>query len=151
MSFIRLYGLFLAWLVSIVAVGGSLYFSEILGYEPCSLCWYQRIFMYPQIILLGIMAYRDDKKMIGYVIPLNVIGLLIAAYHYGKQKIPALSEILPCRVGVPCEQDYINWLGFITIPFLALIAFILILVLLIVTNRQNTYSAKFPSAWEFNR
>jgi disulfide bond formation protein DsbB len=130
LSFCRTYSLYLAWLVSLVAVSGSLFFSDYIGYEPCKLCWFQRIFMYPQAILLAIACYKNDRRQIPYLLPLSVIGGLISLYHYAEQKIPALAKLLPCTSGVPCNQDYINWLGFITIPFLALIAFILIFVLL---------------------
>lgn len=129
-AFCRQYSLYLAWVVSLVAVGGSLYFSEVMRYEPCKLCWIQRIFMYPQVLLLGMAAYKNDRKMIGYVLPLSFIGGFVSLYHYAEQKIPALAKMTPCTVGVPCNQDYIDWLGFITIPFLALIAFVLIIIFL---------------------
>lgn len=129
-SFVKHYSLYLAWVVSLVAVGGSLYFSEIMRFEPCKLCWFQRIFMYPQVLLLGIACYHNDRRFIPYLIPLSIVGGLISLYHYSEQKIPALAKLLPCTVGVPCNQDYIDWLGFITIPLLALVAFILIAVLL---------------------
>jgi len=119
------YALYFAWVVSLVATLGSLYFSEIAGYEPCKLCWFQRIFMYPQTILLGMACYNNDRRLAAYMFPLSIIGGCIALYHYAEQKIPALAKLLPCTVGVPCNEDYINWLGFITIPFLALIAFTL--------------------------
>ncbi|MCR8632648.1 disulfide oxidoreductase [Paenibacillus radicis (ex Xue et al. 2023)] len=119
------YALYLAWVVSLVATLGSLYFSEILGYEPCKLCWLQRICMYPQAILLGMACFKNDRRMASYLFPLSLIGGCISLYHYAEQKIPALAKLLPCTVGVPCNEDYIDWLGFITIPFLALIAFIL--------------------------
>ena len=129
-SFCRKHCLYLAWVVSIVAVAGSLYLSEVLKYEPCKLCWFQRIFMYPQIVLLGIATYRNDKRIIPYVLPLSIIGGSISIYHYAEQKIPALSKVLPCTIGVPCNKDYLNFFGFITIPLLALIAFTLITILL---------------------
>ncbi|MGN7360772.1 disulfide oxidoreductase [Paenibacillus sp. SAF-054] len=135
MASIRPYALYLAWIVSIVAVGGSLYLSEIMHYEPCKLCWLQRIFMYPQVILLGIASYKNDRKIIPYAMTLSIIGGCISIYHYAEQKIPALAKALPCTVGIPCNFDYLNWFGFITIPLLALIAFILI-VLLLVAGRE---------------
>ncbi len=116
----------MAWAVSLVAVGGSLFFSEVLRYEPCKLCWFQRIFMYPLVILLGMACYKNDRRLIPYILPLSIVGGMISLYHYSEQKIPGLAKLLPCTVGVPCNEDYINWLGFITIPLLALIAFILI-------------------------
>lgn len=128
--FIRRHCLYLAWLVSVIAVVGSLYLSEVLKYEPCKLCWYQRIFMYPQLFLLGIATYRNDRRIIPYMLPLSIMGGSISLYHYAKQKIPALNEALPCTIGVPCNTDYLNFFGFITIPLLALTAFTLIALLL---------------------
>jgi disulfide bond formation protein DsbB len=124
------YALYFAWVVSLAATLGSLYFSEILMYEPCKLCWFQRILMYPQAILLGMACYKNDRRMAGYLFPLSILGGCISLYHYAEQKIPALAKLLPCTVGVPCNEDYINWLGFITIPFLALIAFSLMTLFL---------------------
>lgn len=135
-TFCRRHCLYLALFVSVIAVAGSLYLSEVLHYEPCRLCWFQRIFMYPQLILLGIATYRGDKRIIPYVLPLCLIGGSISLYHYAEQKIPALSKILPCTIGVPCNEDYLNFLGFITVPLLALIAFALIAILLW-TGRQE--------------
>ncbi|MGY4691650.1 disulfide oxidoreductase [Salibacterium sp. K-3] len=124
------YGLYAAWLVSAAAVLGSLYFSEGLGFEPCELCWYQRILMYPLVIVLGIAAYDHNTRIIRYVLPLSVIGVLISAYHYLMQKIPGFAPVEPCAEGVPCQGQYINMFGFITIPFLALLGFLLITILL---------------------
>ncbi|SET29816.1 disulfide oxidoreductase [Paenibacillus sp. NFR01] len=129
-EFCRRHCLYLAWFVSIIAVAGSLYLSEVLHYEPCKLCWFQRIFMYPQLFLLGIATYRGDKRIIPYVLPLTIVGGSISVYHYALQKIPGLERISNCTIGVPCSKDYLNYFGFITVPLLALIAFVLITVLL---------------------
>ncbi|AIQ64219.1 Disulfide bond formation protein C [compost metagenome] len=129
-EFVRRHCLYLAWFVSLVAVAGSLYLSEVLKYEPCKLCWFQRIFMYPQFVLLGIATYRNDKKIIPYILPLCIIGGSISTYHYAEQKIPALGRIASCSIGVPCTKDYLNWFGFVTVPLLALTAFVLIGLLL---------------------
>jgi len=138
-KFIHEYGLFLAWVIALIAVCGSLYFSEILNYEPCKLCWFQRICMYPLIILLGIAGYRNDKKIIPYVLPLSMLGALFSAYHYLEEKIPALAKVLPCTVGIPCNFDYLNWFGFITIPFMAFTAFVLITILLLLCRKEYNY------------
>lgn len=127
---LRNYHLFLAWVVASVAMLGSLYFSEILGYIPCELCWYQRILMYPLVILLGIANVRRDRSVIYYALPFSVLGSLFSFYHYLIQKVDVFSRVTPCSEGVPCSGEYINWLGFITIPFLALLAFLLITLLL---------------------
>lgn len=137
-AFLRNYGIYMAWLVALVATAGSLYLSEVLHYEPCRLCWFQRIFMYPQVLLLGVAAYRQDRHIIPYSLLLSIVGGAISVYHYAEQKIPALSRLLPCKVGVPCNVDYLGsgWFGFITIPFMALIAAILIVLFLLGARQQ---------------
>ncbi|WP_145949913.1 disulfide oxidoreductase [Paenibacillus sp. Y412MC10] len=135
-AFIKPYSLYLAWIVSLVATGGSLYLSEVMHYEPCRLCWFQRIFMYPEVILLGIASYKNDRKIIPYAVTLSAIGGCISIYHYAEQKIPALAKALPCKVGIPCNFDYLNWFGFITIPLLALIAFIFIIASLLMGRTE---------------
>jgi len=123
---------YLALLVAWVATCGSLFFSEVLHWIPCSLCWYQRILMYPLSAVLAIGLWRRDRKVHTYVLPFTLAGAGVALYHYLIQK----SDWLPppvCSIGVPCNVDYINWLGFITIPFLALTAFLLINLLMLVS------------------
>jgi len=134
---LRDYTLYMAWIVAVVATLGSLYFSEIRHYIPCELCWYQRILMYPLSLLLGIAAYSNERRIKKYVLPMSIIGGLISLFHYLEQKVPGFSGIKPCTQGVPCNIDYIDWLGFITIPFLALIAFTIISILLILTKSDK--------------
>lgn len=136
-AFFRGFGLYSAWLIAIIATAGSLYFSEVRLFVPCSLCWYQRIMMYPLVILLGIASYRQDRGVVRYALPLTILGGAVALFHYLEQKVPGFSAPSLCRVGIPCTQEYINWLGFITIPFLALTAFTLITVLLIGVARSS--------------
>lgn len=133
---VRQYGIYFAWIVSLIATFGSLYFSEILGFIPCTLCWYQRIMMYPLIIVLGIASYRNQSDIIPYVLPLSILGGLISLWHYAQQKIPFLGQVIQCKVGVPCNASYINWLGFVTIPLLAFIAFALITVFLLIVRTR---------------
>lgn len=122
--------LFIAWAASVIATGGSLYFSEIKGFVPCELCWYQRIFMYPLVILLGIAYFKDDFKIGRYVLPLSIIGGSISVYHIVIQRLYATNGTAVACGKVPCYTDYLNWFGFITIPMLALIAFVIIAVML---------------------
>lgn len=137
MGWIRDYGLYLAWLVALVATGGSLYFSEVAGFIPCELCWYQRILMYPLAVILGIASYRDDRSAVLYSLPFSLSGAALSAFHYLLQKVPGLAELSPCREGIPCSGQYINWLGFITIPFLAFAAFVLISLLLAAARKGS--------------
>ncbi|MDO6449437.1 disulfide oxidoreductase [Oceanobacillus profundus] len=129
--------LYFSWIVSVVATLGSLYFSEIRGFIPCELCWYQRILMYPFALILGIATFNSDFRVKKYVLPMAVIGCTISLFHYLQQKVPGFAEIKPCTNGVPCNMEYINWFGFITIPFLALTAFTLIITFMLLIKSQK--------------
>lgn len=121
-------GLLFIWSVSLVATLGSLYFSEVRGFEPCKLCWYQRILMYP-IVLISLVAYIQKNARIAVTTAVfSCIGGMISLYHYGIQKLDFLADSAPACGRVPCTGEYINWFNFITIPFLALVAFILIAI-----------------------
>jgi len=119
-------GLLFIWIVSAIATLGSLYFSEIRHYEPCKLCWIQRIFMYPIVIMTTVAFIQKNARIAVTTAVFSVIGGCISLYHYGIQKLSFLAENAPSCGAVSCTGQYINWLGFITIPFLALTAFILI-------------------------
>ncbi|PLS01026.1 disulfide oxidoreductase [Neobacillus cucumis] len=129
--------LLLSWIAAIIATLGSLYFSEVLHFIPCTLCWYQRIFMYPLTIILGVAFYRNDQGIYRYVLPLSIIGMIVSGYHTLLQKLPYLQQFEMCTTGVPCSKDYINWLGFITIPLLAFIAFTIITISLFILARRQ--------------
>lgn len=120
--------LFIAWAVSIIATFGSLYFSEIKHFEPCTLCWYQRIVMYPFTVILGIASVKKDFRISLYTMILSGIGAMISTYHYALQKVPFFADAANACGRIPCTGQYINWAGFITIPFLALTAFIIIFI-----------------------
>lgn len=116
------------WIVSFTATLGSLYFSEIRQYEPCVLCWYQRILMYPLVLIVGIAYVQKNAKIAMTTLAFSAIGGCISAYHYSIQKLDFMQESAPACGRVSCIGEYINIFGFITIPFLALVAFILIAV-----------------------
>lgn len=129
------YGLWFALIISLIATSGSLFFSEIAGFAPCKLCWFQRIFMYPQVLLLGIAIYRKDKGIIYSIIPMSVIGAMISAYHYAIQKMP---HAISCGdAEVSCSTMYFFHFGYITIPVMAFTAFILILLSAIMSRRKH--------------
>lgn len=129
--------LLISWLSAIIATLGSLYFSEVLHFIPCTLCWYQRIFMYPLAIILGVAFYRNDQSIYRYTLPLAIIGVLISGYHIALQKIPYLQQFEMCKTGIPCSKDYLNWLGFITIPMMAFTAFTIITICLFILAKYN--------------
>jgi disulfide bond formation protein DsbB len=129
--FIRENAVHFSWIVAVVAMLGSLYFSEIMHYTPCKLCWYQRILMYPLVIILGIAAVRKDTKIYVYTLPLSIWGLGISTYHYLMQKTGWFKTAATACGVVPCDVDYIDWFGFVTIPLLAGVAFLLISIILL--------------------
>ena len=129
--------LFFAWAIAVTATLGSLYFSEIKQFEPCELCWYQRIFMYPLTILLGIASVRKEAGIAVYSAALSGIGLCISLYHYLIQKVALFSNTAPECGRVPCTGQYINLFGFVTIPLLAFIAFIIIFIISILLIRRT--------------
>lgn len=120
----------IALLAAWIATCGSLFFSEALGWRPCLLCWYQRILMYPLAIVLAVGIARRDRGLPAYVLPLSLAGMGMSLYHYLLIKTDWLPPP-PCVADVPCTVDYLNWLGFINIPFLALVAFLIISVTMI--------------------
>ncbi|MBH0173337.1 disulfide bond formation protein B [Fictibacillus sp. 23RED33] len=129
--------LLIAWLASIVSMVGSLFFSEVMKFVPCNFCWYQRILMYPLVILLGVAFYQQDHKVTRYALPLSTLGIIVSGYHYALQKIPALKAFEVCTSGVPCSGQYINWLGFITIPLLAFVGFTIITICMLWMRKQS--------------
>lgn len=134
-KFIQKYGLYIAWAISLLAVLGSLYYSNVMNLPPCILCWYQRIVMYPLVIILGVGILRKDVKVWITALPLTVIGLFIAVYHnllYYKLLPEALT---PCVTGISCTTKLIELFGFLTIPLQALIAFVILTVVLIAYAR----------------
>uniref|UniRef100_UPI0040473E69 disulfide oxidoreductase n=1 Tax=Aliarcobacter sp. TaxID=2321116 RepID=UPI0040473E69 len=126
---------FFAFLVSLVATFGSLFFSEIMHFIPCSLCWYQRIFMYPLVFLLLINLLFPDDKLFKYAFPLAFIGWSISVYHNLLMFGIIPENLSPCVQGVPCSTAYINWLGFISIPLLSFLAYTFILILLVKSKK----------------
>lgn len=118
-----------AWSTALVATLGSLMFSEVLGYPPCILCWYQRICMYPLVIIFGVGIMTKDRFTSWYALPLVLIGLLISIYHNLLYYNILPEAAAPCRAGVSCTTKFIEWFGFVTIPFLSMMAFAIIAAL----------------------
>lgn len=129
--------LLVSWLTALGATLGSLYFSEVMHFIPCTLCWYQRILMYPLAVILGIAFYRNDKNIYKYALPFSIFGILLSSYHTALQKVPYLQQFEMCKTGIPCSKDYLNWLGFITIPMMALVAFIIITIGLVILSQKK--------------
>lgn len=126
----------LAWLVAAVAMAASLYMSEVRHFQPCVLCWYQRIAMYPLVLVLGIAALRRDLAVWRYAIPLALVGATVSIYHYQLERFPDQEQIA-CSATVPCTTIWFEQLGYITIPMMALSAFALIITILTIGKRHG--------------
>lgn len=125
-------GLYIGLAAAWIAMLGSLYFSEALGYIPCTLCWYQRILMYPLAGILAVGLLRRDRGLPFYVLPFSLLGMGFSTYHYLVQKTDIFGGETSCQVGVPCSTTWINWFGFVTIPLLALVAFVIITIVALI-------------------
>jgi disulfide bond formation protein DsbB len=136
--------LYFALAVALTATLGSLYFSEVRHYLPCPLCWYQRILMYPLVFILAVGLLRQDSNLPYYVLPLSLFGQGMATYHYLLEKTNIFPAPLTCQAGIPCTTPWINWYGFITIPFLAMMGFFLITVFSLIAMTTGE-----PAAEEF--
>lgn len=123
--------IFVAWLIASASTLGALFFGEIMKLPTCSLCWYQRIFMFPLALILPMGLFPFDLKVIRYSLPLAVIGGLVAVFHQLLVAGVIPEDVRPCTQGVPCSQTVIEWFGFLTIPLLSVIAFSIIITLLI--------------------
>jgi disulfide bond formation protein DsbB len=121
---------FVAWIVAIVTTLGSLYYSEHAGYLPCELCWYQRILMYPLVIVLGVGWLRRDAKVWMTAAPFVVIGAPLSLYHWLVERVPSFAETSSCSIVAPCTAPYFEKLGFVTLAWMCLSSFLLIGTLL---------------------
>lgn len=129
--------LFFAWVVAIVSLLGSLFFSDVMEFVPCTLCWYQRIAMYPLVIIFLVGMLTDDKSVFKYSFVFVGLGWLSAFYHNLLQYGIIPETASPCVDGVPCSAKYFELLGFITIPMLSFVAFCIIVVLLYMIKERE--------------
>ncbi len=118
----------IAALVTVVAMLGSLYFSDVAHFTPCRLCWFQRIFMYPLAFVLTGAAIRRARDAHWYALPLAFVGVPISVYHYLQQRFPNIASSA-CTADVPCSSTWVWQFGLVSIPYMALSAFLLVLVL----------------------
>lgn len=126
---------FASWLLAAVATLGSLFFSEVMKFPPCILCWYQRICMYPLVFILLAGLFPFQKSVLRFSLPLALVGWGIAVYHNLLYYKILPESAAPCVQGISCTTVQVEWFGFITIPFLSLVGFSLILILLFATGR----------------
>jgi len=131
--------LFLCWLLVSVSTTISVFFSSVLEYEPCVLCWYQRICLFPLIFIFGAGLFPAfDKSVIKYALPLTIAGGLTALYHTLLYAGIIPESIQPCSQGVSCTEKYIELFGFISIPMMSFFTFSTLVTLLIILKRRTS-------------
>ena len=130
--------LFICWLIASISMLGSLFFSEVMKLPICVLCWYQRICLYPLVLMFSIGLVVVDKSVVRYALPLAVVGWVIAFYHNLLYTGIIPESIQPCSQGISCTEEYINLFGIFTIPMLSVISFSAIITLLFILKRRLT-------------
>jgi len=127
--------LWLAWVVALVTTLGSLYYSQVAGFVPCELCWLQRIAIYPLAVVLLIAAVRRDRSIWIYAVPVAALGSLVSIYQSQLQAFPTQSTF--CSTTTPCSARYVWQFGFVSLPFMALTAFVFIITMLLVARATD--------------
>ncbi len=140
LSWIKKNNLLLGFIISIIGLLGSLIYSNVIGYAPCMFCWYARIFLYPQVLLYGIAFYKKDIGVTRYTFPLTVFGIIFGTYHYIIETLQY--SPLPCSAGgVSCLTRYVYEWNFVTIPFMVLVLFLLLLAIVVASKRNPSTSS----------
>ncbi len=136
--FVHTYVLELLFLLILSAVIGSLVYSNIVGFPPCDLCWWQRVFMYPQLIVVFMAMRRKDKTIIDYLVPLSVAGAIVALYHSFIQWGYSFGATGGCEaIGGECAKVYFKVYSYITIPFMSFTVFVFIIALKMIYYHKN--------------
>lgn len=133
------WGIWAALLMVLGALVMSLYYSDVLGFEPCPLCWWMRIFMYPQVILFALALWLKDRNVTVYSIALSVIGMGVGLYNHALQVLPGSALPCPATGTVSCSQRIIFEFGYITFPLVgvSLFAFLIVLMLYVRADRKD--------------
>lgn len=137
MNILRKNALYIAWAIALLATLGSLFFQYGMGFPPCVLCWFQRIAVYPLVIIIGAGILKKDRTFKYSALPLAIIGALVSIYHNLLYYKILPEAAAPCTAGVSCTTKFIEYFGFVTIPFLSLVALIIIIVCLVAYQEPN--------------
>lgn len=129
--------IFSCWMLAAIATLGSLFFSEVMEIQPCVLCWYQRVFMYPLVAIFLVGMFPLDRNVVRYALPVAVIGWGISIYHYLLYSGYIPKNMQPCSQGVSCTEVNLELLGFITIPMLSILSYTAIIALLLVFRKRS--------------
>jgi len=128
--------LFLCWFVAGISTLGSLFFSNVMEFAPCILCWYQRICLFPLVLILAVGLFPFDKNVVKFALPLSLAGWFLSFYHSLLYAGIIPESIQPCSQGVSCTEEYIELFGILSIPMLSLLSFSVIITLLFILKRR---------------
>lgn len=129
--------LFVAWAVALVATLGALFIGEVMGQTPCIMCWYQRVFMFPLVVILGVAAFQNDPAVWRYALPLAGVGALIAFYHSLLYSGLITEALQPCGKGPSCASADMTVFGQVPLPMLSLGSFLGISILTLIAQRRT--------------
>lgn len=130
--------IFVCWLLATISTLGSLFFSEVMGLKPCILCWYQRIFMYPLVVIFLVGLFPLDRSVFRFSIPLALIGWMFAIYHYLLYSGYIPKDLQPCSKELSCAEVNLELFGFVTIPMLSILAYTSIIILLLIFRNRTS-------------
>ncbi len=130
--------------IAVVSTAGSLYYSEVAGYLPCEMCWYQRICMYALVPVLAVAVLRRDRRGGWYALPLALAGLGLSVYHYQLQLFPGQGST--CDAEAPCTYQWVDSLGFVSIPFMAGCGFVGVAGLALLSLRSGRHDSPTRAA-----
>lgn len=131
------YLLYVSWIVALISTFGSLIFSEVYKFVPCTLCWYQRIFMYPLAIILAIGILKKERDIKLYVLPFSILGILVSLYQNLLYAGIIPESLVPCTLGISCLTRYIKLFGFVDIPQLSLLSFTFITICMLLFKKKK--------------
>lgn len=133
------HALYIAWLIALIGFCLSVFYGEILRNPPCPLCWYQRIALFPLVILLGLAAYKGETMIVPYVLPIVVFGGIVAGFHLLQPYVPFLQKASVCSLGVQCSHAAFRLFGVNGLSFLSAIGFFLIALILLSVKKRGSY------------
>lgn len=138
LEYLRAYGVHFTFLISLAGLAASLVYSEIIGFIPCGLCWLQRIFLYPQVLISAIALWKRDQSVIDYLMGLSIVGGAIALYQHYLQM--GGNPLVPCPAigpGTDCAQRVVFEFGYITLPLMSFTTFLLIIVMMVIAKSRK--------------
>lgn len=138
-AFLEKWGLWIAFVLALGGTAMSLFYSEVLGFAPCTWCWWQRVFLYPQVILFGLAAIKNDRRIADYSIGLSVAGSIVALYQHYLQM--GGSSIVPCPAtlaqATDCAERFFFQFGYITFPLMCFSLFVFLIVLMLFVRKSE--------------